>query len=176
MVWDISTSCGHESAKIAHLVVAHAQGKGLDIGCGTMKCWPEMIGVDSLKDYGGQRPNAVDVVSKGEDLSLFGDKTLDYIFSSHFLEHVVDYKACLTEWWNKLKVGGNLILYLPHKKFYPNIGQPGSNPDHKHDYMPDDIINTMKEIGSWELLENEDRERDNEYSFFQVFHKLENPI
>lgn len=174
MVWDISTSKGQESSKIAHLVVSYAQGKGLDIGAGTMKCWPEMIGIDSLKDYGGQRPPAIDVVSKGEDLSLFNDKSLDYIFSSHFLEHVVDYRACLKEWWSKLKVGGRLILYLPHANLYPKIGEAGGNPDHKHDFLPDDIINAMKLIGSWELLENEERAKTNEYSFFQVFSKLEN--
>ena len=170
-MWSLETSRGHESAKIAHLVVNYAQGKGLDIGCGTMKCWPDMIGVDSLKDYGGQRPQAVDVVSNGEKLDLFGYKTLDYIFSSHFLEHVVDYKACLKEWWSKLKVGGNLILYLPHAELYPKIGEPGGNPDHKHDYLPEDIINAMKEIGSWEMLENEKREKTNEYSMFMVFRK-----
>lgn len=170
-MWTLETSRGQESSKIAHLVVPYAQGRGLDIGVGTQKCWPEMIGVDSLKDYGGQRPPSVDVVSNGEDLSLFGDKSFDYIFSSHFLEHVVDYKACLKEWWRTLKVGAHLILYLPHANLYPKIGEPGSNPDHKHDYMPDDIINAMKEIGSWELLENEERSKTNEYSFFQVFRK-----
>lgn len=173
MTWSAATSNGFESAKIAHLVVAYAQGKGLDIGCGTQKCWPEMIGVDSLKDYGGQRPPAVDIVSNGEKLDVFADKTFDYIFSSHFLEHVTDYQACLKEWWRTLKVGAHLILYLPHAEYYPKIGQEGSNPDHKHDYTPNDIIEAMKKIGSWELLENEERNKTNEYSFFQVFRKLE---
>lgn len=170
-MWTLESSMGHESAKIAHLVVAYAQGMGLDLGVGTMKCWPSMIGIDSLKDYGGQRPPAVDIVCDAEKIDVIGDKTLDYIFSSHFLEHVVDHKACLREWWGKLKVGGNLILYLPHANFYPKIGEAGGNPDHKHDFLPDDIINVMKEIGSWDLLENEERSKTNEYSFLQVFHK-----
>lgn len=172
MVWEASTSCGHESAKIASIAVPYLQGKCLDIGCGLEKCWPNLIGVDSLKDYAGQRPPSVDIVAEGDNLSMFSDKSMDGIFSSHFLEHVVDYKSCLKEWWRVLKAGGYLVLYLPHKELYPNLGQPGSNPDHKHDFMPKDIISTMKRIGSWELLENEKRDKSNEYSMYLVFKKI----
>lgn len=171
MTWDIKTSCGRESDKIAHLVVPYLQGKGLDVGCGPAKVWHRCIGVDSLKDYNGQRPPSVDIVCDAEKLELFKDASLDYVYSSHFLEHTVDYKSVLKEWWRVIKSGGYLVLYLPHKKFYPNIGQEGGNPDHKHDFMPEDIVEAMKEIGSWELIENEDRDRDNEYSFFQVYKK-----
>ena len=49
---------------------------------------------------------------------------------------------------------------------------PGSNQDHKHDFMPDDIIEAMRKAGAgWVLVENEDRDQDNEYSFFQAFRK-----
>lgn len=172
MVWEAHTSCGRESDKIAAIAVPYLQGKCLDIGCGLSKVWPDLIGIDSLKDYGGQRPPGIDVVSDGENLSLFTKESVDGVFSSHFLEHVVDYKACLKEWWRVIKPGGHLVMYLPHKNFYPNIGQPGSNPDHKHDFLPQDIIIAMKKIGSWELLENEERSKSNEYSFYQVYRKL----
>lgn len=175
MVWQNHTSCGNEQDKIAAIIVPYCQGKGLDIGCGRRKGWPSMIGVDNLKDYGGlkNKPADVDVVTNSEDLSMFTDASMDYVFSSHNLEHMVDYKAVLKEWWRVIKPGGNLVLYLPHKNFYPNIGQPGGNPDHKHDFLPDDIITAMKEIGSWELLENEERNKGIEYSFFQVFSKID---
>lgn len=171
MVWRIDGAQGFESDKVACITVPYAQGRGLDVGCGQRKCWHRMIGVDNLQDYGGNRPPCVDVVAAGDKLDMFADKTMDFVFSSHFLEHVTDTKACLQEWWRVLKPGGNLILYLPHKNFYPNIGQSGSNSDHKHDFLPDDIINIMKEVGSWELLENEERDKFNEYSFFQVYKK-----
>jgi ADP-heptose:LPS heptosyltransferase/predicted SAM-dependent methyltransferase len=171
MVWSLETSNGMESAKIAHIAVPYLQGKGLDIGCGPNKVWPSAIGIDSLKDYGGQRLQSVDVVCNAENLEFFSDSSMDYVYSSHFLEHTHDYKSALKEWWRVIKNGGYLVLYLPHKKFYPNMGTPGSNPDHKFDFMPEDIIEAMKEIGSWELVENEDRSRWNEYSFFQVYKK-----
>lgn len=172
-MWTKDGAQGFESTKIASIAIPYLQGKCLDIGCGQSKVWPNLIGVDSLKDYGGQRPSSVDIVSEGDKLSMFSDKSMDGVFSSHFLEHVVDYKSCLEEWWRVIKPGGYLTLYLPHKELYPNIGQEGGNPDHKHDFLPDDIIDAMKEIGSWELLENEKRDRGNEYSFYLVFKKEE---
>jgi 2-polyprenyl-3-methyl-5-hydroxy-6-metoxy-1,4-benzoquinol methylase len=39
-------------------------------------------------------------------IELFADSMFDYIFSSHFLEHVQDPEAVLKEWWKKIKVGG----------------------------------------------------------------------
>ena len=59
----------------------------------------------------------------------------------------------------------------PHKEFYPNIGTEGANPDHKHDFMPDDIIDAMRAFGGWDLVRNEDRNENIEYSFFQVYQK-----
>ena len=40
MTWDLSTSCGYESAKIAGIALPYLQGRGLDIGCGMSKVWP----------------------------------------------------------------------------------------------------------------------------------------
>lgn len=97
---------------------------------------------------------------------------MDFVFSSHLLEHIQDYRTALKEWWRIIRPGGHLCLYLPHKDFYPNIGQPGANPDHKHDFLPSDIIEAMKEVGYWDLLENQERNEGDEYSFFQVYKKL----
>ena len=112
-----------------------------------------------------------------------------------------------------VKVGGHLCLYLPHKDFYPNVGNrvhfrdwfqsqtldgdiaieayvlprreqgitlpgplyagtPYCNPDHKHDFYPQDIIEAMEEIGGWDLVENQERNQEDEYSFFQSYRKL----
>jgi ADP-heptose:LPS heptosyltransferase len=65
------------------------------------------------------------------------------------------------------------VLYLPHRDLYPRIGTPGSNPDHKHDFHPEDIVAHMRAIGGWDLLVNETRDQRTEYSFLQVFRKRE---
>lgn len=162
-----------ESAKIRWELVPYTRGKGLDIGCGPYKAFPHFIGFDNKKDKELFNINFLpDVTGDAYDLGAFADEGLDFVYSSHTLEHLDNTNKALREWWKKVKVGGHLVLYLPHKKFYPNIGSPNANPDHKFDFMPQDIVNKMKDIGSWDLLRNEDRNEDEEYSFFQVFKKL----
>lgn len=143
----------------------------LDVGCGDQKVWPGLIGIDSGRQW-GHRPKAVDLPARGEDLGFLADKCVDGVFSSHFLEHTDDWKAVLKEWFRVVRVGGFLSIYIPHPDWYPRIGQPGANLDHKVDLYPDDVINAMKEIGSWELLENEVRSQENEYSTFMVFRRI----
>jgi ADP-heptose:LPS heptosyltransferase len=112
-----------------------------------------------------------DVMCDVEDLSVFGSQSMDFVYSSHTLEHISDYKSALKEWWRVVKVRGYLILYLPHKDFYPNMGQNGSNPDHKHDFLPQDIISAMEELSGWDLLECQERNEDQEYSMLLIFQK-----
>jgi len=169
-MWRPDDPQGNEAGKIKWELVEYTTGKGLDLGCGPFKTFNHFIGVDNGHHWG---TNGIDVpVETCEDLSLFGNESVDFVFSSHLLEHIVDTKATLEEWWRLIKVGGYLILYLPHKELYPNIGQPGANPDHKHDFMPEDITSIMEKFGDLDIVRNETRGDGMEYSFFQVFQKL----
>ena len=168
MVWDINNPQGNEAAKIKYDIVEYTRGKGLDLGCGPFKTFPHFIGVDNGHHWGTQ---GVDVPQDCEKLDLFASQSLDFVFSSHLLEHIEDYKAALKEWWRVIKPGGHLVLYLPHQRFYPNCGEEGANPDHKHDFLPHDIIKAMKELSGWDLVVNEERNQDMEYSFLQVYKK-----
>ena len=52
-------------------------------------------------------------------------------------------------------------------------GTPFANQDHKHDFAPQDIINSIKEIGGgFDVVECEERNGGEEYSFFIVVKKL----
>ena len=175
MVWDIRAPQGNESAKVKFDVLPYCTA-GLDIGCGPTKVWPHLIGIDSGKDtdlFGiPMKPDIV--VGDAKRMPLFADESVETVYSSHTLEHITEYRTALKEWWRLVKPGGHLILYLPHKDFYPNIGQPGGNPDHKHDFIPQDIIEAMAFIGEdWSLLVNEERDGGIEYSFLQVWRKEE---
>lgn len=50
-------------------------------------------------------------------------------------------------------------------------GTPYGNSDHKHDFCNEDIIAAMKDINGWDLVENQIRDNDDEYSFYQVYQK-----
>lgn len=178
MVWRIDDPQGDEAGKVKYEIVPYTRGKGVDLGCGPKKAFPHFIGVDNCIDgelFGIHfKPDI-----EHDDCTRLGflsDGELDFVFSSHLLEHIVDYKAALAEWWRVLKVGGHLVLYLPHKALYPNVGTPGANPDHKHDFLPGDIIDAMEaaayESEPFDLLVNETRAQDREYSFLQVYRKL----
>ena len=174
MTWDAKTSNGFESRKIRYEVLPYLARGGLDIGCGPDKVWGHLVGIDSGKDtqlFGvAMRPDMT--VADAARLPIFADGAIENVYSSHLLEHIDDFAAALNEWWRILKVGGHLVLYLPHADYYPNIGEPGANPDHKHDFRPSDIIAAMSVIApDWTLLEQQERNERDEYSFLLVFRK-----
>lgn len=172
MVWRAEDPQGDESGKVKHEIVPYTRGRGLDLGCGPRKAFPHFIGVDSCKDtelFGV--PITPDIrVDDCAELSLFGNASMDFVFSSHLLEHIEDHVGALREWMRVLKPGGHLVLYLPHRDLYPNIGDPNGNPDHVHDFVESDIVAAMRETGTaWTLVVQEKRDQDREYSFLMVF-------
>lgn len=167
-MWSESTSLGNEQDKIRHESAKYTGvGRGLDLGCGPKRIWPRAIGVD-----GYTSPEGAQIAGDILNLSIFADGSMPWVFSSHALEDIQDTEAALREWWRVVKGGGYLVLYLPHKDHYPNVGQPGANPAHKHDFVPNDIVRVMHVIASgWDLCESEVRSGGNEYSFYMVFRK-----
>lgn len=174
MTWNLHTSNGFESDKIRFEVLPYLARGGLDIGCGPKKVWPHLIGLDNGADtqlFGVEmRPDMV--ISDAARLGIFADNAVDNVYSSHLLEHLADWQGALREWWRILKPGGHLALYLPHADFYPNVGQPGANPDHKHDFRPADILDFCGlAFPDFTLCEVQERNGGNEYSFLVVLRK-----
>lgn len=180
MVWRATDPQANESAKVKYDAVPYTRGRGLDIGCGAYKAFPHFIGVDNMhhaQEFGWDyEPNLA--VDSADNLDIIAGESMDFVFSSHLLEHMEDIRATLQEWWRVIKVGGYLVLYLPDDELYPKVGEPGANPDHKHNLNRKMIRETMRKIGSWDLVVEEQRNTDNgegehgnEYSFYQVFKK-----
>lgn len=161
MTWNIKTSKGHEVRKIRNRIVKYLDGLVLDIGCGDEKVFNGAIGVD----FYGKAANLRLDLSDPNSLRIFSDNMFDVVFSSHFLEDIYDYKTTLKEMWRLVKPDGHLILYLPHKDLYPNIGQTGANPSHRHDFIPQDIISVFDNEKNFTLIQNKTRKGGDEYSF-----------
>ena len=83
----------------------YCKGVGFDIGC-MKKEWA----------VPGSTPIDLDFDDNYEALNLPGDDFVDYIFSSHCLEHIDNWVDTLEYWHIRLKTGGVLFLYLPHYK------------------------------------------------------------
>jgi len=101
-----------ETAKCRDRLIQYCTGNGLDLGCGDEKICPQATGVDWRKTP------AVDVVGSVEDLSWVEDRSVDYIFSSHLLEHLPYPWRTLKVWLHKIRRGGYLVLYLPDRDSY----------------------------------------------------------
>lgn len=182
MTWRADDPQGNEAQKVRYDIVPFTRGRGVDLGCGPVKAYPHMVGVDSCKDtalFGIEiKPDLL--VDDCSSLAGIDDGYCDFAFSSHLLEHIPDYRGALREWWRIIKEGGYLVLYLPHRDLYPNIGQPGANPDHKHDFVPEDILDALRfdetvcgDFGrqGFQVVVNEVRDQGMEYSFLLVLRK-----
>lgn len=57
----------------------------------------------------------VDVIAEGHQLP-FKNESVDFVLSSHVIEHIWDVLGALKEWWRVIKVGGYLFNVVPHKE------------------------------------------------------------
>ena len=68
-------------------------------------------------------------------LSGVRDNSVDFIVSSHCLEHLVDPLEGLRNWIRVLKPGGHLIVTIPDEDLYEQGQWPSNNNlDHKHTF------------------------------------------
>lgn len=103
------------NADFTHRLVKHyCTGIGCEIGPGANpQTNPKSTYyVDRHRTYKNLAIN-VDVVADASALP-FAPDTLDYLVSSHVLEHCPDTLATLQEWLRVLKPGARLVLRLPH--------------------------------------------------------------
>lgn len=64
------------------------------------------------------------VIDSAQRLDSFADGSLDFIFSSHVLEHLVDPLGVLERWWGKLAPGGVIAGVVPDARFSFDLRQP----------------------------------------------------
>lgn len=108
-------------------------GEGYDIGC-MKKEWsfPGSIAIDSSFADGWHATN----LPKSD---------VDYIFSSHCLEHILDWVNVMDYWYDALKYGGVLFLYLPD--YSQEYWKPWNNRKHFNVFFPQLIEDYMIDKG-----------------------------
>lgn len=114
-------------------------GNGIDIGAGP----------DPLGQYAQQFPlmhscRAWDVEDgDAQLLATLADSSLDFVHSSHCLEHMRDPREAMNHWLRVLKAGGYLIVTVPDEDLYEQGVFPSTfNSDHKWTF-------TMHKAQSW---------------------------
>lgn len=108
-------------------------GEGMDIGGGK---WP-MPGAFLI--------DASHVDARFRDPCNLPLGDVDYIFSSHCLEHLGNPVAALEHWKEKLRPGGTLFLYLPHPEM--EYWKPQFCRKHLHSWMPGQMSQLLGDLG-----------------------------
>jgi predicted SAM-dependent methyltransferase/ADP-heptose:LPS heptosyltransferase len=162
--------------------VKWTRGRGLDIGAGLHRTFPHFITVDNNADvqlFGHPMPRPDILVEDGGKLEMVASESMDFVFSSHMLEHVEEDKLVKTlkEWYRVVKPNGYLVLYLPDADEYPKVGEEGANPDHKWNVHYNRVMELANHaFKNFDLMDFQKRNADQEYSLYFVFQKtLEKP-
>lgn len=137
-------------------------GNGLDIGfSGYLKdvhpILPLAIGIDT--NYSGY---------DGKTLP-FENESQDFLYSSHCLEHISDYKQAIQEWYRVLKIESHMILVVPHRDLYEKkLTLPSRfNEDHKRFYQTSDLVREIEEslpINSYRIRYLRENDEGHNYS------------
>jgi len=125
---------GNAARWILPLSQYHCIGKGYDIGY-SKEAWmlPGAIGIEPSID------------AQWDAMKLPSGE-VDYIFSSHCLEHVQrNWYDVIDYWLSKIRIGGILFLYLPHAS--QSYWHPSSNRKHIHSFNGSEIEAYLDGLG-----------------------------
>ena len=122
---------GAASEIVKNYALLFCKGKGIDLGAGGFP-------------LNGARP--VDLVlGEGAENIKEATQSLDYVFSSHMLEHVDDVACVVREVYRVLKTKGVLFLYLPHPA--SKMWDPKNFKYHKRSLEPASIKLELEKVG-----------------------------
>lgn len=152
----------NETTKIRENAIKYCNGCGIDVGCGDEKICQSAIGIDSSIGNNEFRDlSCVNIKRRIDNLEIFSSNSLDYVYSSHFLEHFIFPEKMLLEMCRVVRSGGYVIIYLPDKDLYTE-----SNPDHHHMWN----LESFKQIVP-ECMDVVEEIAKHDYSFFIVLRK-----
>lgn len=107
----------------------------------------------------------------------FNDQSQDAVYSSHCLEHVTDSAASLREWFRVLRVGGFLVITVPHYQLYEKkVEMPSRfSGEHKRFYHAGRLLMELYDNlpkGEWRLRHCLDNDQGFDYSLPVAQHSI----
>ena len=142
---------GQETSKLLHITSPFCTGYGADLGCELDPHPGACVYVDAGQIvhniFQGDRPvpsglPGLSVDENGKIIpqvhirnieGLFPDwpsNTLDFVYSSHLIEHVRDPREFIRKCLRIIKPGGYFVTVGPHEDWYWPNNHPDCNPDH----------------------------------------------
>jgi SAM-dependent methyltransferase len=145
------------SAYINEKALLYCKGNGIDVGAGA---WP-LKGAYAIED--NPHENAY-------KLNRFEENSLDFVFSSHCVEHLDRWPEAIGLWIDKLKSGGVLFIYVPHESMV--LWRPGEAMGLQHVWSPTyKVLNPWLEKHNMRIVEFEPK-HDQYWSFHIVAKKI----
>jgi len=148
----------------------YCQGTGLDIGytgylANIHPILPQAVGIDT--NYPGY---------KGVILP-FENNSQNYVYSSHCLEHITDDVGALKEWHRVTRVGGYIIITVPHRDLYEKkLDLPSNyNADHKRFYTSASLLTSIEKsfiINSYRVRHLRENDAGHDYNQPTTEHSL----
>ncbi len=103
-------------------------GDGIDVGSGSD---PLQIDSGTVREW--DLPDGDGALLQG-----VADCSLDFVYNSHCLEHLVDVPTALRNWARVLRPGGRMYVVIPDYLLYEKMTFPSRfNSDHKHTFTED---------------------------------------
>lgn len=113
-------------------------GTGFDIGyCKEEWKLPHAIGIEPAIDNRFDAMNLPDI-------------KVDFVMSSHVLEHIPNWSGALNYWMTFLKKGGTLFLYLPD--FSQTYWNSWNNKKHIHNFEPHILRRFLIDSGNFKNI------------------------
>jgi SAM-dependent methyltransferase len=131
----------------------------------------------------------IDLIAEGDELPL-ATSSVDFVLTSHVLEHFLDPIRALKEWHRVVKDGGYILAVVPHKertfdkdrsrtplaelieRHEANLPRPAVN-KHFSVWIAEDIVELVQWLG-WRMLEVQDPD-DKVGNGFTVVIKVQKP-
>ena len=108
-------------------VKKHCKGKGLEIGGAAHNEFPiDALNVDYIDhelentEYAkaqlelAGKIKKVDIIAPGDNLPI-EDSSVDFVFSSHVIEHFYNPLSAIREWQRVIKQNGKIVMIIPSK-------------------------------------------------------------
>lgn len=136
---------------------------------------------DAILDIGyrGGDPNAVPITENAIGVELdypgydgrhlpFPDESQDTVLAGHVLEHIPEYRLVLQDWYRVLKVGGFLVVFVPHRHLFERVCDLPSrwNGDHKRLYTPASLLAEIEDalpVNGYRIRHLADNDHDFNY-------------
>lgn len=106
----------------------------------------------------------------------FPNESQDAIYSSHVLEHIPYWEQVLQEWFRVLKIGGYMIIVVPHWLLYEkkkDLPSRFAGSGHFRYYLPSTLLAEIQDalpLGEWRLRHMCDNDLNFDYSLSDIEH------